>query len=79
MKKHFVAFALVCLSAMMLFTACTQKYPGYKKTQSGLYYKIHSRNTAATQPGYFWVQAVNSTIAERQTNAKTKLCLFITY
>ena len=50
MKKHFVAFALVCLSAMMLFTACTQKYPGYKKTQSGLYYKFHSRNTAATQP-----------------------------
>jgi len=50
MKKHFVVFALACLSAMVLFTACTQKYPGYKKTQSGLYYKFHSRNTSAIQP-----------------------------
>ena len=50
MKRHSLVFALVCLSAMVLFTACTQKYPGYKKTQSGLYYKFHSRNTAATQP-----------------------------
>ncbi len=50
MKKQFVLFALVCLSAMMLFSSCTQKYPGYKKTQSGLYYKFHNRNTLATQP-----------------------------
>ena len=50
MKRHSLVFALVCLSAMVLFTACTQKYPGYKKTQSGLYYKFHSRNIAATQP-----------------------------
>ena len=41
---------MVCLAAMMLFTACTQRFPGYKKTQSGLYYKFHSRNTSATQP-----------------------------
>ena len=50
MKKQFVLFTLVCLSAMMLFSSCTQKYPGYKKTQSGLYYKFHNRNTLATQP-----------------------------
>ena len=50
MKKHCVIIAMVCLSAMMLFAACTQKYPGYKKTQSGLYYKFHSRNTSAQQP-----------------------------
>lgn len=50
MKKIFVLSAFVCLSAMMFFTACTEKFPGYKKTQSGLYYKFHSRNTAATQP-----------------------------
>jgi FKBP-type peptidyl-prolyl cis-trans isomerase len=41
---------MVCLSAVMLFTACTQKFPGYKKTQNGLYYKFHSQNTSATQP-----------------------------
>ena len=43
-------FAMACLSAMMLFTACTQKFPGYKKTQNGLYYKFHSKNTSAPQP-----------------------------
>lgn len=50
MKKHFVIFALVCFSAMMLFTGCIQKYPGYKKTQSGLYYKFHNRDASAIQP-----------------------------
>ena len=50
MKKHFVISALVCLSAMMLSTGCIQKYPGYKKTQSGMYYKFHNCNTSATQP-----------------------------
>lgn len=50
MKRHYVIIAMVCLSAMMLFAACTQKYPGYKKTPSGLYYKFHSRNNAAVQP-----------------------------
>ena len=50
MKRSYLLFAMVCLSAMMLFTACTQKFPGYKKTQSGLYYKFHSQNTSATQP-----------------------------
>lgn len=50
MKKQFVLFSLVCLSAIMLFSACTQKFPGYKKTQSGLYYKFHNRNNLAIQP-----------------------------
>ena len=50
MKRNCLLFSMVCLSAMMLFTACTQKFPGYKKTQSGLYYKFHSQNTSATQP-----------------------------
>ena len=50
MKKVYLLFTMACLSAMMLFTACTQKFPGYKKTQSGLYYKFHSQNTSATQP-----------------------------
>jgi FKBP-type peptidyl-prolyl cis-trans isomerase len=35
---------------MMLFTACTQRFPGYKKTPSGLYYKFRSQNTSATKP-----------------------------
>ena len=47
-RKHLL-FASVCLVAMMI-TSCTQKYPGYKKTQSGLYYKFHSQNPSAIQP-----------------------------
>lgn len=42
--------ASVCLGAMMMFSACTQKYPGYKKTQKGLYYKFYNRYTSAVQP-----------------------------
>ncbi len=43
-------FSMVCLSAMMLLTACDQKFPGYKKTADGLYYKFHSQNPTATKP-----------------------------
>jgi len=50
MKRNFILFATVCLTAMMLMTACSQRYPGYKKTNRGLYYKFYSQNTAATQP-----------------------------
>lgn len=50
MKRNYVLSAVICLSAMMLFTACNEKFPGYKKTQSGLYYKFYSQNSSATQP-----------------------------
>ena len=50
MKRKYVLFVMVCLSVMMLATACTQRFPGFKKTQSGLYYKFHSRNVSAPQP-----------------------------
>ncbi len=43
-------FSMVCLSAMMLLTACDQKFPGYKKTADGLYYKFHSQNPSAAKP-----------------------------
>ena len=50
MKRKSVLFVSACLMAMMMLSACTQKFPGYKKTQSGLYYKFHSHNQAAIQP-----------------------------
>ena len=50
MKRHCFLFSMVCLSAMMLLTACDQKFPGYKKTADGLYYKFHSQNPTATKP-----------------------------
>ena len=50
MKRNCFLFSLVCLSAMMLLTACDQKFPGYKKTNDGLYYKFHSQNQTAAKP-----------------------------
>lgn len=50
MKRVCLLFTMACLSLMMLFTACTQRFPGYKKTPSGLYYKFRSQNTSATKP-----------------------------
>lgn len=50
MKRNFVLFAGVCLSAMLLLTACNEQFPGYKKTPSGLFYKFYSQNAAAPQP-----------------------------
>lgn len=50
MKRNYVMFASSCLMAMMLFAACTDQFPGYKKTKDGLYYKFHSQNPAAAQP-----------------------------
>ena len=37
--------------AMVLATACTEKFPGYKKTDDGLYYKFHTQNLTAPKPG----------------------------
>ena len=50
MKRNCFIMASVCLGAMMMCSACTQKYPGYKKTQKGLYYKFYNRYTSAVQP-----------------------------
>ena len=49
MKKLVLFFTMICLTAVM-FTACTQKYPGYKKTSDGLYYKFYSNNATAVKP-----------------------------
>ena len=49
MRKLFLFFSMICLTAIM-FTACTQKYPGYKKTPDGLYYKFYSNNATAVKP-----------------------------
>ena len=49
MKKLVLFFTMICLAAVM-FTACTQRYPGYKKTSDGLYYKFYSHNATAVKP-----------------------------
>lgn len=49
MKKLFLFFTMAFVAAVT-FTACTQKYPGYKKTADGLYYKFYSSNATAKKP-----------------------------
>lgn len=50
MRRNYFLFSMICLSAMCLLTACTQRFPGYKKTADGLYYKFHNKNLSAPQP-----------------------------
>lgn len=49
MKRKCFRIAAVCLMALAL-VACNQKFPGYKKTESGLYYKYYSHNPTAPKP-----------------------------
>lgn len=50
MKRNCALVILICLSALTLFTACNENYPGYKKTADGLYYKFYTHNTSAPKP-----------------------------
>ncbi|MBO7616902.1 MAG: FKBP-type peptidyl-prolyl cis-trans isomerase [Bacteroidales bacterium] len=50
MKRKSLLFVSVCVTALLLMSACTQDFPGYKKTAKGLYYKFYSQNPSATQP-----------------------------
>lgn len=49
MKKCYSVFALFCLSAMLLLTACAEKFPGYKKSPGGLYYKFYQQDVKASK------------------------------
>ncbi len=61
MKKKCFTIASVCMLALMLLTACTQKFPGYKKTENGLYYKFYSHNPSAQKPNQTDVMKVAMT------------------
>ena len=51
MKKRFSSITFVCLSAMLLLTACDKgKFPGYNMTADGLYYKFYHQDATAQQP-----------------------------
>ena len=50
MRKNCFVQTSVCLLALVMFSACTQRFPGYKKTQDGLYYKFYNHNSAASRP-----------------------------
>ena len=51
MKKNYSLIIGACLSALLLFTACGgDKFPGYKKTADGLYYKFYHQDVTAQKP-----------------------------
>ena len=50
MKRNCSLFMLICLLALTFFTACNQRFPGYKKTSDGLYYKFYEQNTSEPKP-----------------------------
>lgn len=49
MKKTFNSF-LFLLAVAVVFTACGGKYPGYKKTDTGLYYKFFVESDDTAKP-----------------------------
>ena len=74
-KTHQISILLIAVIAI-LFSACgNSKYPGFKKTKKGLYYKFYTQNKDAKQPsigdilvGEFKVRTADSTIATNAGN-----------
>jgi len=75
-KTHQISILLIAVIAI-LFSACgNSKYPGFKKTKKGLYYKFYTQNKDAKQPsigdilvGEFKVRTADSTIATNAGNS----------
>ena len=46
MKKNFLFLAMSAMMCASVLVACNEKvsYPGYQKTESGLYYRFHTQN-----------------------------------
>lgn len=51
MKKSILQISLAALSAVVLLSSCDKgKYPGFEKTENGLYYQFHKENKEAKKP-----------------------------
>ena len=53
MRRHCFSFALLCVAFVTLFASCgqkDQKFPGFKKTSDGLYYRFYNQNKANALP-----------------------------
>ncbi len=46
--KRFIFPAVLLMSAGLLTTSCNTDYPGYKKSKTGVYYKIHTKDNQDT-------------------------------
>ncbi len=49
MKSKILKFTTVLGIALIVFASCTSKYPGYKKTKTGLYYKFIVENSDSSK------------------------------
>ena len=48
MRNNFLKLAFVTGIALIAFASCSSKYPGFKKTKDGMYYKFHVQNSDST-------------------------------
>src|ERR1035437_6287091 len=45
MRNNFLKLAFLTGIALIAFASCSSKYPGFKKTKDGMYYKFHVQNS----------------------------------
>jgi len=50
MKKNCLFFTSICLLTLAFLTACNQKFPSYKQTPDGLYYRFYKQDQSAIKP-----------------------------
>ena len=50
MKRNCSFFTLFCLAAFLMSSCTGGKFPGYKKTDTGLYYKFYTQDLSAPKP-----------------------------
>lgn len=50
LKTMKIKLALAVIAAVLFFTSCDSKYPGFEQSESGLYYKIHKEAGSTMKP-----------------------------
>jgi FKBP-type peptidyl-prolyl cis-trans isomerase FkpA len=50
MKKNYALITVLLGVLIVVLSACSSKYPGFDKTDTGLYYKFHVQNENAEKP-----------------------------
>jgi len=50
MKNHILKNALILFALAFIFASCNSEHPGFKKTKTGLFYKMHISNPDSIKP-----------------------------
>jgi len=67
MKKQIAKLLLFSGCLAIISTACTSKYPGFKKTDSGIYYKFLVKKEGARKPKKEEMMSINIVIKSADT------------